>query len=112
MPILTLFGREDDIIPLRSHMQLFEDLVTHSSAAPAGNGAAAGADTTLPHGPEVKRTQSGGVSVRSRHHSNVLLHELAPNVGHMTPLEQPDAVGDALAELLRRPSPIVGPGVS
>jgi pimeloyl-ACP methyl ester carboxylesterase len=118
VPVLTLFGREDEIIPARSHMQLFDELLVAAAAGaprpqPArsrrtydrGAGAGGGGGASPPPPPQSQALLP--LSALVHHHAHVLLHELAPGVGHLTPLEAPSAVADALLQLLRWPSPHV-----
>lgn len=116
VPVLTLFGREDEIIPARSHMQLFEELLVAAAAgaprpepvrsrrayergvAGRGGGDAGASSSASP-------AAAAPLSALVHHHAAVALHELAPGVGHLTPLEAPAAVADALLQLLRWPSP-------
>lgn len=84
VPLMLLLGREDALIPARASVALFDAAV----AASAGRARSHGDGAHAHHS-------------RTHHHAPVLLRELAPGVGHMTPLERPDDVSQALLEWLR-----------
>lgn len=78
VPILQCFGREDELIPLRSHMQLYEELII-----------------------------AGANHKGASHHGHpVTLRELAHGTAHMPPLERPDDVAAAIIEWMQKPSQV------
>lgn len=89
-PTLLCFGREDHLIPLRSHTQLFDELL---AAGAGGGGGGDGGGAGRPH-------QPGGA-----HAHPVLLRELGRGTAHMPPLERPTDVAAALADWMARPAP-------